>query len=506
MISGHKPAPRVLLINPPFVMPVAAKTPYPPLGLAYLAACLERDGCTVAVLDAYVEGADHVAQYNGQCVVGLQDAELATRISEFRPDIVGLSYNFTHFHDPRFDTARVAKEAAPKALVVCGGHHVTMDWARAIENPFVDMVVLGEGEETLVEIAQRWNEGKERTDIPGTIAKRNGAMTDNGFRPPVADIDKLPLPAYHLLRMDLYLTDQRKNLFPFAMREPIGFLIASRGCPYHCIFCSTSKVFKKFRARNPERVVEEITLLMTQYGVREIAFQDDCFLGNLGAVERLCRILVEKKLRIKWTVPPGLPVWRVKPELLRLMRDAGFYRACFPIETGCPETLRFIRKPVDLDGALATVAQANRLGLWTYGNLVLGFPDETPAQVEESVRYFMRSGLDMLSVYICQPHAGSELYTEYLRLGLLKEGPRAGSNIFETRYDTRHFTAAELNRLRGRVLSDFMRMRIRSLFTWHGLRAHLLNKIRSFEDFRYLLHIARHVIVQSIRRKALRYF
>jgi len=112
----------------------------------------------------------------------------------------------------------------------------------------------------------------------------------------------------------------------------------------------------------------------------------------------------------------------------------------------------------------------------------------------------------MLSVYLCQPHAGSELYREYVRLGLLKEGPLPGSDIFETRYDTRYYTAAELNQMRGRVLSGFIRMRIRSLFTLSGLRAHLLNKIRSFEDFRYVLHIARHMLVQSFRRKALRYF
>ena len=497
---------KTLLMVPPLRMRDIANEPYPPIGLSYIAACLEENGFGVRILDAFSEGRENIGQEGDYFTVGLPEEAIRERLLEYKPDIVGISWNFTNFFDSRLQIADLVKSTLPKCLVVLGGAHVTMEYRNSMDNPHVDLIVRGEGEHVMVEIAERLKRGEPLHDIEGTVAKFEGKIVENPLRELISDLDALPLPAYHLLKMDIYLRDQRKSIFPFAMRTPVGFMISSRGCHFNCIFCSTSKMFRKFRPRNPNRVVDEIEYLMKEYGVREIAFQDDCFLGDLKNVKALCEEILKRKIDIKWSVPPGLPVWRAEEDLLKLMKSSGFYRVCFPIESGCEKTLKFIRKPVNLKKARETIVSANRLGLWTYGNLVFGFPYETEDDIKDSFQYFLDSGLDMLSVYICQPYAGSDLYSVYKEEGLLKGGLKTGSYLFKTQYDSKNLTADELNSLRSEILSRFMRNRLFSLLTPRGLYLHLISKIRSTEDLLYVIRILVQVVKASIRSHSLSYF
>lgn len=491
---------------PPLIVRDIIQEPYPPLGLAYIAAVLEREGVDVQILDAFSEGIHLVNLQGGYYRIGLSDDEIKERLRSFNPDVVGVSYNFTNFFDEDLQLPRLVKETIPQAIVVLGGAHVTMDYEPSISNPNVDVIVRGEGEYTLTELVERIKRKQDYFDVPGTVVKKNGKVVGNPLREPIPDLDALPMPAYHLLRMDIYLKDQRKYIFPFAKREPIAFMIGSRGCHFNCIFCSTSKVFRKFRSRSAEKIIEEIEFLKKEYGVKEIAFQDDCFLGDIGNVKKLCQLLISRKTSVFWTVPPGLPIWLADKKLLKLMRDSGCYRVCFPIESGCEKTLKFIRKPVHLKKAKETVDEANKLGLWTYGNLIIGFPNETKEEMDESIQYFMNLNLDMVSIYICQPYAGSDLYSVYVNDGLLPKGLQLGSYLFNTQYDTLHFTARQLNQIRSQTLSRFMKKRLFSLLTPRGFYLHMLRKIRSLDDVLYLLRILSQVLWASLRSRRLSYF
>jgi radical SAM superfamily enzyme YgiQ (UPF0313 family) len=285
---------------------------------------------------------------------------------------------------------------------------------------------------------------------------------------------------------------------PYAKRRPIGFLISSRGCPYNCIFCSTTKIWKRWRPRSPGRVVDEIELLVNEYGVREIAFQDDSFLVDPDRVREICAEVERRNIDIAWTVPPGLTVNRLNEDLLRAMKASGFYRACFPIESGDPEMLEWIRKPIDLDQVRESIDACNRLGIWTYGNFIIGFPEQTPESVERTAEFAVNCGLDMISVYVAQPYAGSDLYDIYKDMGALDDPTTAGSTVFNTKYDTKYFKAAELRTKRDEIYRRFMKRRLRRLLTPRGF-TDVLRKVNTPENLAYAMRVAGTLARTSLR-------
>ena len=239
---------------------------------------------------------------------------------------------------------------------------------------------------------------------------------------------------------------------------------------------------------SPENVAQEIEEVVSQYGAREIAFLDDSFVVEPERVLRLCEAIQARKLDITWSVPVGLTVWKVDEPILRAMRDCGFYRACFPVESGDPAMLEYIRKPVDLDKVRETIQICHRLGIWTYGNFLIGFPEQTPESVEMTAHFAETCGFDMINVYIVQPFRGAELWNIMERMGLLNTAEAAGSTILHTVYDTKYFTAAELRAKRAEIYARFTRRRVRRLFTPAGLVG-LLRKMNSPERFAYALRV-----------------
>ncbi len=205
-------------------------------------------------------------------------------------------------------------------------------------------------------------------------------------------------------------------------------------------------------------------------------------------VKRICDEIRARNLDITWSVPVGLNVWKVTEDILRVMCDTGFYRACFPIESGDPEMLEYIRKPVDLDRVLETIEACHRLGIWTYGNFLIGFPEQTPESVEKTAQFAETCGLDMINVYIVQPYKGAELWDIMQNLGLLDTAHGTASTILHTIYDTKHFTAEELRAKRDEVYKRFTQKRIRRLFTLKGLND-LRRKMNTPERFAYAMRV-----------------
>ncbi len=489
---------KVLLIRPTFTgrLPKKQTRPdlYEPLGLAYLAAAAREAGHEPVVLDCMAEGW-WVRREDGDLVrVGMPDEEIAARLHDEAPDLVGITCQFTGFDRDTLRIAALVKATLGDVPVVVGGPDASERSEALIEDPNIDLIVRSEGESVLTALLARLEADKALPeDLPGTTSK----AAVNPLADLIEDLDGLPLPARDLLPMDVYLEDQRP-LMPFAKRWPIGFLISSRGCPYDCVFCSTKRFWRTWRPRAPERVVDEIEYMVETFGVREIAFQDDSFLAQPKRVMALCEDLIQQDIDVTWTVPPGLSIWRVNEELLEAMRASGFYRACFPIESGDPEILRFIRKKVDLDRVLETVELCHRLGIWTYGNFIIGFPEETPESVEKTAQFAVDSGLDMISLYIAQPYAGSDLYKVYKSLGLLDVPHAEASTIFHTAYHTKHFTADELNAKRQEIYWRFIRKRVARCFTPKGI-GEIRRKMATAEDFAYAARIVGVMVKNSLK-------
>ena len=177
---------------------------------------------------------------------------------------------------------------------------------------------------------------------------------------------------------------------------------------------------RQWRGRSAQNVVREIEELITNYGVREIAFYDDQFLVDKKWVHDICDLIIRRKLGIFLSLPAGTSVWMADEQLLRKMKKAGFYRLNFPVESGNLRSLSFIRKPVKLNSVTEIIKSACKLGFWTSANFIIGFPYETKDEIKQTIKFAYNCGVDYPFFFIARPFPGSEMYDIYKREGLLR--------------------------------------------------------------------------------------
>ncbi|MBI4595314.1 MAG: radical SAM protein [Candidatus Tectomicrobia bacterium] len=486
---------KILLLNPPLTIKCEdykAFGLFPPLGLAYLAGVLIEHGYEVEIRDLMAEGAPQPEKIeDGMIRLGPRQGEIEKLVRNFSPKIVGISNTFTSFSSDAVWLARTIRESLPEALVVMGGAHASMEPRAILAGGAVDVVVIGEGEFIFLELVEAVFGGhlEKARRIGGTIWAVEGEIIDNGWQEPIADLDSIPFPAYQLLPMEHYIWQKKAN-FATVMRRPVGHIITSRGCRYNCIFCSTTKYFKSFRPRSPENVVREIKLLIHDYGIREMHFHDDSIMSDPKYVRDLCQAILKEGLDICWQVSQGINSALLDDDLLELMHRSGMYRVGFPIESGSPEILRFVRKKIQLDKVKNLIRKCNSLGIYCFGCFMIGFPEETKDQIEQTRDFIMDSGLDYAKISITQPLAGSELYEIYKTLGCCQGVNETGSTYFHTSYDTVNFKAAELNEIRQKMLRSFAWQRLKRILGWRGFARYIVPKVRSREHLLYFLKVS----------------
>jgi magnesium-protoporphyrin IX monomethyl ester (oxidative) cyclase len=411
---------KVLLINPPFTqygseVEIQADEP---LGLMYLAAYLRQKGIQVEILDAF-QGKKSVPIENDFYKSGLSNEEIITKITEYEPDIVGISTMFTMHSKGVHDLAAVVKRISQNILVVCGGSHASALPDLVLRDENVDIVVIGEGEETLLELVDCQTDNKQISDVPGTAVRENGKVKINPVRPHIENIDELPFPARDMVDMNIYLGDRYRN--DFSMSPPRANIITSRGCPYKCPYCAIHSIWRHtWRGTSATKIADEIELLIDNYQVNEIAFQDDNLTLNKKRINDLCDEILKRKLRIKWCTPNGVAIWTLDKELIAKMKTSGCYKLTFGIETASLNTQKFINKShVDLIKAKDIIKHCNKVGMWTHSAFIIGFPYETYEDIKATMDYAIDSDLDFAAFFIATPFPGTELYDIYLREGLL---------------------------------------------------------------------------------------
>jgi len=254
---------------------------------------------------------------------------------------------------------------------------------------------------------------------------------------------------------------------------------------------------RHWRPRSTSNVIREIEYLVNEYGIKEIAIQDDQFIIDRQRVHEICDAIIQSKLKISLSIPSGTSIWLVDYDLLKKMKKAGFYRLCFPIETGNERTLKFIRKPVNLAKVKETIRLVNGLGYWTQGNFILGFPHETREEIQETISYAYNSGLDYVMFFIAKPYAGSEMYEIYKNEGLLGEVVRS-SHIERSDYDTKTMKAEELNEIYKKAVMGFWAHKIIFYLKPLNFYNYVLPKFRSFGDIQYAFKIAAALVKNRI--------
>ncbi len=348
---------RCLLINPFYPL---SENPSPPLGLAYLAAALEKAGAEVEILDFVV--------------FPYIEAEFREKLEKFNPDIVAATA-VTMTFDRAIGIIQEARRWLSGCLTVMGGPHVTFCAEDTLSAyPELDLAVLGEGEETLVEIAAEIGKGRNWQGIPGLVFRRGDSLVSTGKRRRPIDVNTLELPARHLLALGRYR----------ALGMPIS-MTTSRGCPYACIFCVGRKmVGAKVRYRDPVKVVDEMETL-AGYGFCQINVADDLFTANSRHCLEVCDEILKRNLKVKWT--SFARVDTVSLEVLQRMKEAGCQAVSFGIESGNAEILKTIRKGITVAQVVEAVSLCNQVGLLPHGSFILGLPGETPETLKETLDF-----------------------------------------------------------------------------------------------------------------------
>ena len=406
----------VLLINPKFHLPIDTRTT-PHLGLAYLGAVSERRGDNVKIYDADIE-----------------EESLPEVLAGFRPDIVGITANTPQVHQA-WRTAGEIKAVMDVPVVIGGPHPSVLDEESALR-PEIDVVVRGEGEDVWVKLcdivehlrATRPDFHSEDLRTPGiglpedlfgiTYQTPDGEVRRHAEAPPIADLDSLPWPAYHLFKMHLYTNLQPATDHVDGARS--FSIMTSRGCPYRCTFCSQSIMPQKWRCRSAENVIEEWAHLVNDLGAQEIGVLDDSANIRVGRLHELCDLLIERQLNhVPWIFVNGIRANLASKDLLAHMKAAGLKRTAFGVETGDPDMLISIDKRIDHDTIRAAFKNAKEVGIETIGFFIIGLPGDTRESMQRTIDFAIEVDPLIANFSMMTPYPGTIVYNQVREKGKL---------------------------------------------------------------------------------------
>lgn len=389
-----------------------------PLGLAYLAAALEQAGHAVSVLDAVGLAPARRQRYVQGWLVGLPDDELVARLPADAA-VIGVSILFTHEWPAAVRLLAALQRARPDALLVIGGEHVTAMPEFCLLTSAADVAVLGEGEETLVELLAARRAGRPLDGVPG-LAFRAGSGRDgaaarvrvNPRRARRRDVDSLPRPAWRHFDVAGYAAAGLSGSVGGALVTlPI---LATRGCPYQCTYCTNPNSWgTEWVPRDPVAVVDEIEDGHRRFGARNFPFQDLTAVLRRDWILRFCDELIARRLDVRWQMPTGTRLEAVDAEVAERLRQSGMVAMAFAPESGSAATRALVKKRMGDARLLAAMEAAAGAGLNVAFFIVLGFPHDTRARLAEELAFADRArqaGATELSTGFYMALPGTELF------------------------------------------------------------------------------------------------
>jgi len=407
--TTKNPGDGVVLINPPsevltqelhFIRPLLNSLPQ--LGIASLAATLQRGGIPVSILDAQA--------------LGLSIQQTVSWASAKRPRVVGLT-GYTSSVDAASQIAHTLKEQDPDIQTILGGPHVTAVWERTLERfPAIDYGLLGEGESVAIRLFETLLSGNTPRDVPGVVYRDGSRIVANDRPPLIDDLDALPPPA-----VELY------DGFPAAYRPPILHspkgsavtLVSSRGCPYRCTFCDRGVFGERYRFHGIDYIIEQIHRFKTDYDISHIIFYDDNFTIDRGHLEALLTAIIDLPFDITFNCDARVDL--VDRELLGLMKRAGAWMINYGIESGDQDILDDLSKKISLDRARRAVRLTFDAGIMVKGLFMIGVPGETEQSLAATRRLVEELPFDFVNFSKYTPYPGCEDYKTIKKHGEFEE-------------------------------------------------------------------------------------
>jgi len=386
---------QVLLINPPWEKSsddnrarFKVISCLPSLGLGYIAACLEKEGVKVNILDLNVEG------------IGLNDLSQALSLFEFKPQFIGITAAATTIYVAK-DIAKICKEVFPEAKTVMGGVQPTVTPELVLQSGHIDYAIRGEGEVTVVELMVK---GEPLSKIKGLSYREAGQVVHNPDRSPIHNLDEIPFPSYHLFQIEKYHPPEA--LF---RRLPAINVITSRGCPFRCTYCATQTIWPgKLRMRSIENVIEELKVLTMQYGIKEISFSDDTLPAMRSRMIQLCEAILKNKIDITWSC--NAIVKFLDEDVLHLMKRAGCHHICYGVESVDENILKNIHKNIKIEEAEQVIKATKKAGIACRASFMFGNPGETVESMQKTLEFTLKTKPDFALFNITTPYPGTPMY------------------------------------------------------------------------------------------------
>lgn len=348
----------------------------PPVGIAYLASFIKSHGYDADVMDLRVKGKDY---------------DYLSDIKKINPDLIAISL-MTYGYKHSYNMINEIKNMLGKKIII-GGPHVSTTRDSVLGDCVADYAVYGEGEYTLLEFLQ----GLEPNTIKGLIWRSKDKIVINQPRDPILNLDELSFPDYELFELNDYAQK----------RIPIN---TARGCPHRCIYCAVDLVSgKRFRARSPENVVNEIEFWYKK-GYENFGFNDDTFTENIPRAIQICDELINRKINIQWDLRTGIRVDRVNRELLTKLKKAGCTFIVFGIESIDPDVLNMMRKDVTFNQIEESVKEAKESGLSVGGFFMIGTPSDSYDKFKKTYQFAKSDLFDEVRFYNTIPYPGTLLY------------------------------------------------------------------------------------------------
>jgi radical SAM superfamily enzyme YgiQ (UPF0313 family) len=447
---------KICLVRPATITTAdaAGEDSAPPFGCAYLAGSVRHVGHEVSIVDALGLGLDRyssVPELPTGLRHGLEDDETVALIPG-DVQIIGVTCMFSLEWTFTRDLMILIREHFPDATIVVGGEHITALPAYCMKDcPAIDYCVAGEGEQTLVDLVTTLDKGLPIFNVPGIFYRQGGTIVASQARKRIRELDTIPRPAWDLTPIRNYLDSGTMIGVNFGRSMPI---LASRGCPYQCTFCSNPGMWGTlWRVRSPQEVFTEIMDYKKEYGASNFDFYDLTAIVKKQWIVDFCHLLINNNANITWQLPSGTRSEAIDAEVTKLLFQAGCVYLTYAPESGSPVTLERIKKKISTKKMLASMDDAIANGISTKANIILGFPDETLWNVLQSYWFIVRMamvGINDVVSFPFSPYPGSELFKVCLERGMVTINDAyfislsQYSDIRYTKSYSQHFTSWQL--------------------------------------------------------------
>lgn len=387
----------------------------PAIGMAYVAGYLKRFGYEVDWIDGTAEGLNQVhdlPDHPGFQIQGITVEEVVERIPE-HTDVIAFGSMFSAEWVLLRDLINATRGRFPDKLFVAGGEHFTALPEHSLRDcPALDVIVKGEGEHTMYELLEAWSSTGGYEQVNGVcFLDELGGFVSNGGLPRIRDPQTVPWPWWPEGYLEKFWAAGKSYGVRTERDMP---MLASRGCPYRCTFCSSAQMWTtSYVLRDIDDIVAEIKHYIQKYNITSFQLYDLTAFTKKSWTLEFCKRLKQEDLGLTWSLPSGTRSEVLEEEVLGLLKETGCNYMAYAPESGSPKTLKVIKKQVKLDRLVESIKKAKRAGLIVRTNLIIGFPHETRREVWQTLLFGARMailGVDEAPYFIFSSYPGTEIF------------------------------------------------------------------------------------------------